>query len=236
MKERVKVARIDHQHCLLLRADALVNEVARDLERGLRRALAVARLEHEELLVLDRELHVLHVAVVGLELVADVLELLEHLGHHLGHLGDRHRRTHAGHHVLALRVHEELAHQLLLAGRRVAREGDARAGLVVEVAERHHLDVDGGAPAVGDVVVAAVDVRARVVPAAEHGLDGLKELLLRVGREVLADLVLVFLLELARQLLQVLGRQLNVLLDALLRLHLVDELLEVLLAHLHHDV
>ena len=111
VEERVEVAGVDHEDGLLLGAHALVHEVARDLERGLRRALAVARLEHEELLVLDRELHVLHVAVVRLELVADVLELLEHLGHHLGHLRDRHRRAHAGHHVLALRVHEELAHQ-----------------------------------------------------------------------------------------------------------------------------
>ena len=139
VEERVEVAGVDHEDGLLL-----------------------GGLEHVELLVLDRELHVLHVAVVLLERRADLLELLERLGHHLCHLRDRHRRAHARHHVLALGVHEELAHELLLAARRVAREGDARAGLVVEVAERHHLHVHGGAPAVGDVVVAAVDVRARM--------------------------------------------------------------------------
>ena len=236
VEERVEVARLDHEHGLLLGAHALVHEVAGDLQRGARRALAVAGLEHEELLVLDRELHVLHVAVVLLQRRADLLELLEDVGHHVGHLRDRHRRAHARDDVLALGVHEEFAHELLLARRRVAREGDARAGVVVEVAERHHLHVDGRAPRVGDVVVAAVDVRARVVPAAEDGLDGLDELLLRVVREVLAERVAVLGLELAGERLEVLRRQLHVELHALLLLHLVDELLEVLLADLHHDV
>ena len=236
VEERVEVAGVDHEDGLLLGAHSLVHEVAGDLERGARRALAVARLEHVELLVLDRELHVLHVAVVLLERRADLLELLERLGHHLGHLRDRHRRADAGDDVLALGVHEELAHELLLAARRVAREGDARAGLVVEVAERHHLHVHGGAPAVGDVVVAAVDVRARVVPAAEHGLDGRDELFLRIVGEFLADRALVLGLELAGERLEVRRREFEVLLHALLRLHLVDELLEVLLADLHHDV
>ena len=236
VEKRVEVARLDHEDGLLLGAHSLVNEVARDLQRGLGRALAVAGLEHVELLVLDRELHVLHVAVVRLERLANLLELLEDLGHDLGHLGDRHRGADAGDDVLALRVHEELAHQLLLAGGGVAREGDARAGVVVQIAERHHLDVDGGAPAVGDVVVAAIDVCARVVPAAEDGLDRLEKLFLGVGREVLADLRLVFGLELEGQFLEVVGAELDVLGDALLGLHVVDELLEVFLADLHDDV
>ena len=62
--------------------------------------------------------------------------------------------------------------------------------------------------------VAAVDVGAGVVPGAEHGLDGAHQLLLGVGGEVLADLGLVLGLELAGQLLQVLGGQLHVLGDA----------------------
>ena len=171
-----------------------------------------------------------------LERVADLLELLERLGHHLGHLRDRHRGADAGDDVLALRVHEELAHQLLLAARRIARKGDARARVVVEVAERHHLDVHGRAPAVRNVVVAAVDVGARIVPAAEDGLDRLDELLLRIVREVLADRGLVLGLELAGEGLQIRRRELDVELHALLRLELVDELLEVLLADLHDDV
>ena len=52
------------------------------------------------------------------------------------------RRADAGDDVLALRVHEELAVELLLAGRWIARERDAGAGIVAEVAEHHRHDVD----------------------------------------------------------------------------------------------
>ena len=56
----------------------------------------------------------------------------------------------AGDDVLALRVDEEVAVRLVLARRRVAREADARAGVVVAVAEHHGLHVDGGAEVVAD--------------------------------------------------------------------------------------
>ena len=57
-----------------------------------------------------------------------------------------------------------------------------------------------------------------------------------VGREVLAELLLVLGLELLGQLLEIGGGELDVELDALLLLHLVDELLEILLADFHDDV
>jgi hypothetical protein len=94
--------------------------------------------------------------------------------------------------------------------------------VVAGVAEDHLLHVDGGAPVVGDVVHAAVDVGAGVVPGAEHGLDGLDQLTLRVLRERLALVVLIDLLEGTDQLLQILGGQVDVVLDALGFLHLVD--------------
>ena len=236
MEKRIEIARLDHENRLLLRAHAFVDKVARNLERSLRRALAVARLEHEELAVLDGELHVLHVAVVLLELFTHFGELLEHLGHYLFHLGDRHRRTHSCHDVLALGVDEELAHELLLARRRIASERHASSGLVVEVAKRHHLYVDRRAPGIRNVVVAAVDVCARVVPTAEHRLNGGEKLLLRVGGEIRADCRLVLSLELGGQFLEIVGRKIDVKLDALLFLHLVDELFEMLLADFHHNV
>ena len=85
-------------------------------------------------------------------------------------------------------------------------------------------------------MIHAVDVRARVVPGAEHGADGLVELHLGVGGEVRAQLLLVLGLELLRQLLQVGGGQLGVEGDALLLLHGVDQLLEILLADFHDHV
>ena len=89
----------------------------------------------------------------------------------------------AGHDVLALGVDQEVAVRLVLAGRRVAGEADAGAGVVVAVAEHHRLHVDGGAEVVADALADPVGDGAGAVPAAEHGLDGAAQLLDRVLRE-----------------------------------------------------
>ena len=236
VEQGVEALRVDHGDGLFLGDHALVDQIAGDLHRGGRGALAVSGLEHVELLVFNREFHVLHVAVVVLQLVADVHELRIGLGHDLGQLLDALRGADAGDDVFALGIHQELTEQLLLAGGGVAREGDARAGRIAGVAEDHGLDVDGGAPIGGDVVHAAIVDRARVVPAAEHGLDGAHQLFLRVLRELFAELFLILGLELFGQLLEVLSGQLGIELDVAGDLHLVDELLEILLAHFHDDV
>ena len=236
MEQGVEIARLDHGDGLLLVDHALVHEVAGDLERSLRGTLAGAALEHVELAVFNGELHVLHVAVVVFENIADLDEVGISLGELFFHLGDGHRGADAGNDVFALCVGEELAHELLLAGGGVTGEGDAGTGVVVQVAEDHRHDVDGGAPGIGDVVVAAIDVGAGVVPGAEDRADRFVKLDLRVGGEVRADLLFILSLELLGKLLQVGSGQLNVELDAALFLHLVDELLKVLLADFHDDV
>ena len=96
----------------------------------------------------------------------------------------------AGHDVLALGVHEEVAVGLVLAGGGVAGEADAGAGVVVAVAEHHRLHVDGGAEVVADALADAVGDGAGAVPRAEHGLDGAAELVGRVLRERRAGLAL----------------------------------------------
>ena len=65
--------------------------------------------------VLDRELDVLHVAVVLLEPRHRLEQLVERLRQPLAHLLDRLRRADAGDDVLALRVHEVLAVEAVLA-------------------------------------------------------------------------------------------------------------------------
>ena len=81
---------------------------------------------------------------------------------------------------------EEVAVRLVLAGRRVAGEADAGAGVVVAVAEHHRLHVDGRAEVVADALADAVGDGPGAVPAAEHRLDGAAQLLHRVLRERLA--------------------------------------------------
>ena len=197
MQQGIQVPGIDHGHGLLLVDHALVQQVAGDLQRGLGGTLAVTGLEHVELAVFHGELHVLHIPVVILQQGAHLGELRIGLGEFLGHLGNGHGGTDTGHHVLALGVGQEFAHQVLFASGGVAGKGDAGAGIVVQVAEHHGHDVDGSAPGIGDVVVTAVDVGAGVIPGTEHGADSLVQLGLGVAGEVHTQLGLVLRLELA---------------------------------------
>jgi hypothetical protein len=134
-----------------------------------------AGLQHPQLAALDGELEVLHVAVVrssraeiatnsakasGIAFSSDGLS--EPAGD-ARRLGDVLRRADAGHHVLALRVDQELAVERLLAGRGIAGEGNAGGRRLAHVAEHHRLHVDGRAPAFGNLVQAPVGDGARFI-------------------------------------------------------------------------
>ena len=179
-----------------------------------------------EPVVLDRELDVLHVAVVRLEIPHRLQQLRVRGGQPLLHRDQRLGRPDAGNDVLALRVDEELAERRRLAGRRVARERDAGAGALALVAEDHLHDVHGRAEVVRDVVRAAVDLRARRLPRVEDGDDGADQLLVRVLRERPADVLLVDLPEGRHEAGEVVGRELDVLADASRRLQALELLLE----------
>ena len=155
-QELVDVGRLDPAERLLLRDDALGDEVGGDPHGGRGRPLRAPRLEHVQLAALDGELEVLDVAVVLLELLADAHELAVDRRHVGLHLADLRRGPDAGDDVLALGVGQVLAVEHLLAGVRVAGEGDAGARVVAHVAEDHGHDVDRGAEVVGDLLVVAV--------------------------------------------------------------------------------
>ena len=128
---------------------AFVGHLDGDADRGSAGALAVARLQHVEFAVLDGELEILHVAIMLFKTAGDLFELLVGVGHDRFQIRDRLRRANAGHHVLALRVDQELAPEYFFAGGGIAREADARAGIIAHIAEHHGLDVRGGARSSG---------------------------------------------------------------------------------------
>ena len=220
----------------LLVDQLLLHHLNRDADGGLRGALASAGLQHEELSVLDGELDVLHVLVVLLELRAHLHEMRVRLREARLHHGDRLGRADARDDILALRVHEELAVEDILAGRVVARERDARARGLAHVSVGHRLDIDRGAVEAPDLLDAAVLDRAVAVPRAEHGLDRVLELQQRILREIGSDLVLVDLLVLGDELDEALGRDLRVFLDAVLRLDRAERVLELVVVDAHHDI
>ena len=102
------------------------------------------------------------------------LQMVVDLGHGAFELADRQRRAHAGDDILALRVHQVFAEEDVLAGGGIAREAYAGAGVFAEVAEDHGLHVDRCAQPVVDVIDAAIGLGAIVLPAAEHGVAGLR--------------------------------------------------------------
>ena len=181
--------RVDEQDGFLGRDQLLFRHVGGDHDGGVAGALAAARLQHVELLVLDRELEVLDVLVVAFEPRGDVAQLLVRLRHHPLEFDNRLRRADAGDHVLALGVDQELAEEFLGAGGRIAREAHAGAGAIAGVAEHHHLNVDGGANRIRNVIDAAVFLGAGVVPRAEHGVAGAAQLLHRILWEGLLGVI-----------------------------------------------
>ena len=220
---------------VLRRDEALFDHVDGDLHRGGGGPLGAPRLEHVQLAALDRELEVLDVAVVLLELLADPLELGVD-GRHVGlHLGDLGRGPDAGHDVLALGVGEVLAEQRLLARVRVAGERHAGARVVAHVAEDHGHDVDRGAEVVGDLLVVAVVDGALAEPAREDGLDRQVELLVRVAREVPAGVLADDALEGLGERPEVVGVEVGVLLGAAGVLGGLERGVEALALHVHDD-
>ncbi len=163
-------------------------------------------------------------------------KLVVHLRHLLFQMADWGRRANAGHNVFALRVDQVFPEQRLFAGCGVAGKCHARSGMVAGIAEGHLLHVDRGAPLVRDLIHLAVNIRAGIVPRAEHGLHGLNQLLLRVLRERLMLIVLIDLLENANQFFQIVGRQVDIVLDSLFRLHLVNFVFKEALGNTHDDI
>ena len=80
VQELVQRRRLDPADRRLLIDQAFLLHIHRDLERGLRRALACAGLEHEELAFLHREFHVLHIAVMRFQRLRDLVQFREGLG------------------------------------------------------------------------------------------------------------------------------------------------------------
>ncbi len=121
---------VDRQQRLArARADLRRRRRRRSGRRPAAGRFAVARLQHVEAAFLDRELDVLHVAVVALERPQDRDQLLADLGVPLAQLGERRAASAARDDVLALGVGQEVAGGLGRPGHLVAAEGDAGAGV-----------------------------------------------------------------------------------------------------------
>jgi hypothetical protein len=225
--------RLDAHEGLPLVDEAFPDHVHRTAHQGLGVHLAVAGLQAVEHALLDGVFVVLHFLVVGFQAVAQFHQLPVQVRHLLGQGGNRLGRADAGHHVLALGVGEVLAVHDVLAGARVPGEAHAGGGVVAHVAEHHGHHVDGGAVGHGrgDLELAPVVHRPLAAPGVEHRLDGDLQLLVGIGREGLAGVLVHHLQEALGDLGQVLGGQGHVVLHAGLVLHQLELGVEVFFRH-----
>ena len=236
VQQGIKVAGINHKNGFLGGSHSLIHQIAGYFKSSLCGSFAVTGLEHIEFFVFNGELHILHITIMIFKNAANLGELFKSSREFVFHLGDLHRSTHAGNNILALSVYKELAHQLLFAGCGVAGKGNAGTAVITHVSESHHLHINGSAPGIRDIVIAAVHICTGVVPAAEHGLDSLEKLHLGIVREISADLGLIFCLKLICKLMEIIGSKLDIVGDTLFSLHLIDKLLKVLFADLHNNI
>jgi len=131
-----------------------VHEVERDLHGRLRAALSAARLQHVELAAFDRELEVLHVAIMRFELLCDRDELRVDFGLRILQIGDLLGRANPGDDVFTLRVAQVLTEEFRArrcSGSRVNATPVPR--VVAHVAEHHRDDADRGAPFIAHLVI-----------------------------------------------------------------------------------
>ena len=226
----------------------LLDQRDRNLQRGLRGALAGARLQHPQFAALNGELDVLHVAVVVFEFPAHLVEFAQDLGHDLFHrrqsrvvrllAGDRQmlRGADPGHDILALRIYQELAVKRVGAGRRVACEGDAGRAIRPHIAEHHRLHVDRGPPIGRDVVQPAIGDRARVHPGTKDRADRAPQLLLGILREGMTVFLANDVLETGDDGPPILCGEVGVEAGAGLELVVFDQLLEMMVVDTEHDL
>ncbi len=214
----------------------LVDEISGHLDGGARGALAGTRLQEIELALLHGELDVLHVLVMPLQAAGDLEDLVVDRRHPLVQRLDRQRRADARDDVLALGVRQELGVEARLAGPGIARESDAGAGGLAEVAEDHGHHGHRGAPFLRDVVDAPIFRGLLGEPGIEHGVDREPELLLHVLRERAARPLADDALEDVGELSQLRRRHLGIALDAETGLRRVELGVEDLAPNAEDDV
>ena len=95
-------------------------------------------------------------------------------------------RADPGDNVFALGVDQIFAIEQALARRWVTRKGHTRSGGFAHIAKHHGLNVDGGAPAFGDVMHLAIKVGAVIHPRPEHSTDCAPQLVVHILWEWLA--------------------------------------------------
>ncbi len=113
-------------------------------------AFPIPGLEDVQAIFFDRELDILHILEMIFQEGADFLQFLVGGGHFPCKLGHGVWRAHPGDDILSLRIDEILAVKYFFARRGITGKGHTCGAGVAHVSKYHCLDIDGGAPLVGE--------------------------------------------------------------------------------------
>mmetsp|Transcript_56542 Transcript_56542/g.69124 ORF Transcript_56542/g.69124 Transcript_56542/m.69124 type:complete len:308 (+) Transcript_56542:60-983(+) len=138
--------------------------------------------------------------------------------------------------IFSLSIDQKFTIEFVLTSGRVTSEGNASGTVIAHVSEDHGLHVHGRAPPLRDVVQSPVGLGTLIHPGIEDCANGSPKLCLWILREFLAKLQLHHSFVGFDQLLQVLWKQLAVLLDASLLLCPLQVLLEMVDLNAKHNI
>ena len=142
----VQLIRLDPPYRLFVGDKPLVDHVNCNLDGRERGAFADAALKHVEHSLLDCEFDIHHIAVVFLEGLAYLIQVLVELRIVSCKIGNREWGPGACDNILTLGIHQKLAVEYVFSGSGITRERNAGSGVLPHVSEHHSLDIDGGAP------------------------------------------------------------------------------------------
>ncbi len=171
---------VNAKHCFIFVNQAFFNKVNGNFKGRRNRAFAAPGLEHIEFTVFDGKFHVLHVFIMLFKFISIIYKLVINFRHFFMKLRDRVGCACACNNIFTLGIDQVFTEENLFARGGVAGKGNARARIFVKVTENHGLNINRSAPGIGDVIHAAVNIGARIVPRAENSLDGLNHLIPRV--------------------------------------------------------
>mmetsp|Transcript_13816 Transcript_13816/g.29419 ORF Transcript_13816/g.29419 Transcript_13816/m.29419 type:complete len:284 (+) Transcript_13816:222-1073(+) len=219
----------------LFRDEAILDEIHGNLNGSLATALAIASLEHVELALLDGEFDVLHVSVVLFENVCVGLELRIHIGHDIFQLRYWLGRTNTSDNIFALGIDQKLAKKRVLAIVGITCEADSGTRGVTHVSKHHGLHIHRSPQQIPNILHLPVLNGPISHPSTKHRPNRQLELLVRILRK--AQIILgIHPLESLHHLLEIIGRQVGILINALLVLDIVDLLFELRTRELEHDI
>ncbi|OIQ74766.1 hypothetical protein GALL_435750 [mine drainage metagenome] len=192
--------------------ESLMKHFHRGAHHGACIHLAVAGLQAVQNAFFNGKFKVLNFVVMRLQALAQRDQLAVDVGHFVLHLGQRLGGADAGNHVFALGIDQILAIHHVLAGAGVAGETDTGARIVAHVAKNHgaHAHCRAIGLGFGHLELPAVVNGALAHPRAKYRRHRNLQLLKRILRERLAGMVRDDGQKFARQLLQMLGIEVQV--------------------------